>query len=212
MGPVVGRLHVIVNPTPVEPALDLAARVLDAGAPLLQVRVKDADDATVLRLAQPIVSLCVEHGAVAVVNDRADVCVAAGAHGVHGGAGDLPTSALRVVVGTDRLVGGTARTPDAARRAQEAGADYVGVGPVYATTSKTGLPEPIGPDMIRRVSGAVDIPVIAIAGITVERVPELLAAGAHGVAVIGAIAGADDPGRETRRFLTAIEATCGSAR
>jgi thiamine-phosphate pyrophosphorylase len=76
---------------------------------------------------------------------------------------------------------------------------------VFVTTSKAGLPDPLGTDTLARVAEAVEIPVIAIAGITVERVPEVLAAGAHGVAVIGAIASASDPGAQTRRFLRMLE-------
>jgi thiamine-phosphate pyrophosphorylase len=201
----VPRLHVIVVPTREDPALVLTRTVLDAGAPLVQIRVKGASDREQLRLVEPLVTLAHEFGARAVVNDRADVCVATRADGVHGGADDLGVAPMRAVVGADRLVGGTARDPATAAELAAAGADYLGVGPVYATTSKTGLPAPIGVATIERVVAATDVPVIAIAGITVERVTEVVGAGAHGVAVISAIVAAPDPGRETRRFLDALE-------
>lgn len=202
----VGRLHVIVNVSPDRDGRALADEVLRAGAPVLQIRAKGVDDRTRLALTEPLVERCHAHGARAVVNDRADVAVATAADGVHGGAEDLPVEALRRVVGAGRLVGGTARDAETADGCRRAGADYVGVGPVYATSSKRGLPDPLGPGAVERVVAAVDLPVIAISGVTVERVPELLAAGAHGVAVISAIADADDPAAETRRFLAVLEA------
>jgi thiamine-phosphate pyrophosphorylase len=197
-------LHVIVNPTAEERQLELAEAVLGAGAPLLQIRVKGASDRQRLALVAPLVELCHGHDALALVNDRADVCLATGADGVHGGADDLPVAALRRVVGADRLVGGTGRDPERARELEGEGVDYLGVGPAYATTSKAGLPDAIGPEMIAKVAGAVEVPVIAIGGVTVDRVAELRAAGAHGVAVIGAIASAPDPAVATRRFLDAL--------
>ncbi len=204
---IAGRLHVIVNPTIGDAADALTRAVLEAGAPVLQIRVKDVDDDHQrLWLTQPLVELAHRYGATAIVNDRADMAVVTDAEGVHGGANDLPCGAMRRVVGPDRLVGMTARTPEAAVAYQEAGADYVGVGPVYRSVTKAGLPEPLGTEVVEAVSSAVSIPVIAISGITVDRVPELLAAGAHGVAVIGSITAAEDPGAETRRFLEALEA------
>lgn len=199
----VPRLHVIVNPTPADPAIELAKQVLDAGAPLLQIRVKGVPDRERLALTGAIVALCREYGAASIVNDRADVCLAADATGVHGGAEDMPTPVLRALVGRDRIVGATARNATQSLVAEAGGADYVGAGPVYTTSSKNGLPEPFGTDVVRDVA-AWSIPVIAIGGVTPERVPDVLAAGAHGVAVIGAIADADDPAKATRAFLEAL--------
>jgi thiamine-phosphate pyrophosphorylase len=196
---------VIVDVAPDGSGAALVPVVAAAGAPLVQLRVKGGTDAERWLVADGCVGAASRYGTIVVVNDRADVCVAAGAHGVHGGLDDLPVRALRAVVGPDRLVGGTARDPETARAHEAAGADYVGVGPVYATTSKVGLPDPLGPQVIERVAAAVAIPVIAIAGITVARVREVVDAGAHGVAVIGAIASADDPATETRRFLDVLE-------
>jgi len=197
------RLHVIVNPTLDDPAIKLARMVLEAGAPLLQVRAKGVSDRERLALTGPIVALCREYGAMAIVNDRADLCLATDANGVHGGADDLPTTVLRSLVGRERVVGATARNATQSLAAEAAGADYVGAGPVYATSSKVGLPAPKGTDVVRDVAGW-SIPVIGIGGITPERVPEVVAAGAHGVAVIGAISDAEDPGAATRAFLEAL--------
>jgi thiamine-phosphate pyrophosphorylase len=204
--PPVPRLHVIVNVGPDGSGSELVSTVAAAGAPLVQLRTKGGSDAERLAVADGCVRAARAHGSIVVVNDRADVCVAAGAHGVHGGLDDLSIPALRAVVGPARLVGGTARDPETGRAHEAAGADYLGVGPVYATTSKEGLPDPIGLEVLARVVAAVTIPVIAIAGITVDRLPDVMAAGAHGVAVIGAIAAATDPAAEVRRFLAAVEA------
>ena len=183
----VPRLHVIVD------SLLLADAAFRGGAPAVQIRIKGGGDAAVLAECERIVASARGAGAVVIVNDRADIALAVGADGVHGGADDLPVAVLRRLVGPDALVGGTARDPETARRHQADGASYIGVGPVYATVTKAGLPDPLGPAGVEKVAAAVDIPVIAIAGVTVARVPELLDAGAHGVAVIGAVANATDP-------------------
>ncbi len=196
--PHVPRLHVLAN------SASLADAAFRGGAPAVQVRIKGTCDAGVLAACAPIVAAAQQAKAVVIVNDRADIALACGAHGVHGGAGDLPVAVLRELLGPDSLVGGTARDPDTALRHQADGASYVGVGPVYATATKAGLPEPLGPAGVEKVAAAVDIPVIAIAGITVARVPELLKAGAHGVAVIGAVAHAPDPAAATAELLEAL--------
>ncbi len=194
----VPKLHVIAD------RASLADAVLRGGAPAVQVRIKELSDAAILAECERIVAAAQEAQAVVIVNDRADIALAAGAHGVHGGADDLPVSVLRRLLGPDALVGGTARDPDTALRHQADGASYVGVGPVYATATKDGLPEPLGPAGVEKVAAAVGIPVIAIAGITAARVPELLDAGAHGVAVVGAVAHAADPAAATAELLEAL--------
>lgn len=172
----------------------------------MQVRIKGSSDASMLVECEQIVTAAHKTQALVIVNDRADIALAVGADGVHCGADDLPVSVLRRVLGPDALVGGTARDPDTALRHQADGASYVGVGPVYATATIDGLPEPLGPAGVERVAAAVDIPVIAIAGITASRVPEMLNAGAHGVAVIGAVAHAANPVEATAELLEALSA------
>ena len=194
----VPKLHVIAD------SVSLADAAIRGGAPAVQVRIKEASDAAVLAECQRIVAAAQRAQTVVIVNDRADIALAAGADGVHGGADDLPVAELRKLLGSNRLVGGTARYPDTALRHQADGASYVGVGPVYATATKGGLPDPLGPAGVERVAAAVDIPVIAIAGITAARVPELLDAGAYGVAVIGAVAHAVNPAAATAELLEAL--------
>ena len=201
----IARLHVIidVNGGLCDP-LALAQSVIAGGAPLLQVRCKQVSDRDAYEAAAQIAELCRAYGAECVVNDRADIALAIGAAGCHVGALDLGVGVIRRLMGVTALVGGTARDAATARRLQDEGADYVGVGPIYSTMSKTGLPDPLGPGVIRAVTSVVDVPVIAISGVTVARVPELLDAGAYGVAVIGAIARAADPRAATAEFVAAL--------
>lgn len=204
--PAIPRLHVLTDerPTPGD-VLAFTDAVLAAGAPLVQLRTKQRSDREWLQLAAAVAARCHAAGATCIVNDRADVAVAAGADGVHLGADDLPVAAARAVVGPDLLVGATARDPDQAAAAVADGADYLGVGPVFETTTKTGLPDPIGPAGLAAVARAVDVPVIGIAGITADRVADVLGAGAHGLAVTGAVSRAEDPGAAVTALLAAID-------
>lgn len=197
----VPRLHVITPPAVDVGVVDQAAQVLAAGAPLLQVRTKGPHDRARHEHTCALARLCRDAGAHVLVNDRVDLALAAGADGVHLGADDLPATVARRLLGPGAIVGATARDPDGARRAVDSGATYLGVGPVYATTTKDGLPDPMGPAGVEAVAMAVDVPVIAIAGVTAARVPELLDAGAWGVAVVGAVFGAPEPAAATTELL-----------
>jgi thiamine-phosphate pyrophosphorylase len=186
--------------------LDLIRTALDAGVPAVQLRAKAGTDGERLSLARSVVDLCRDAGAVCVVNDRVDLALASGADGAHVGPEDLPVADARRLLGPDLILGASARTPARAREVVAAGASYIGVGPCYRTASKDGLPGPIGPAGLKAVADAVAVPVLAIGGVTADRVPELLAAGAHGVAVIGAIADAVEPADAARALLTGLGA------
>jgi thiamine-phosphate pyrophosphorylase len=193
-----GRLHVLVD------SLLVAEAALEAGAPTLQVRLKSGTDADRYRLARAIAGRCRAADATCLVNDRVDLALAVGADGVHVGADDLPVPVVRRLVGDAALVGGTARDPETAARLVGEGASYLGVGPTFATSSKGGLPDPIGVEGVRAVVETVDVPVVAIAGITADTVDAVLAAGAWGVAVIGAVAEAPDPHVATHDLMVAV--------
>ena len=198
------RLQVITD------SLSIVDATLSVGAPAIQIRAKQLSDRSAYQLVLAAAARCRRAGAVCVVDDRVHVAAAAGAAlgfpvGAHVGATDLPVAAARAVLGPDAVLGGTARDPVAAQAVAAAGASYVGVGPTYHTTTKTGLPAPLGPDRVGAVAASVAIPVIAIGGITVERIPELLAAGITGVAVVGAVSHAADPAAATRALLAALE-------
>lgn len=205
----IGRLHLITPDTADPAVLDVTRTVLAAGVPVVQVRRKSGTDRERLAQLRSYVDACTSVGATCVVDDRVDLALAAGAAGVHVGADDLPVTEARRLLGPGAVVGGTCRDAEDARRAEAEGATYVGVGPVYASSTKVGLPEPMGPAGIERIAAAVSIPVIAISGITLERVPELLDAGVHGVAVVAAIYGAPDPVAAASGFLAALTAADG---
>ena len=188
------RLHVVTD------SLDVVRGAVGHGPVVIQVRVKTTDRAA-YALTVAALELCRPAGVLCLVDDRVGVALAAGADGVHVGADDLPVAAVRRVLGPDAVLGATCRTPEAARRAVADGATYLGVGPAFATSTKDGLPEPLGPARIAVVAASVpETPVIAIGGITAERV-ELLAT--YGVAAVSAIAA--DPAGATVAFLTALE-------
>ncbi|BCB86761.1 thiamine phosphate synthase [Phytohabitans suffuscus] len=201
------RLHLITDTRPGrEPLAVVAAALKVAGSGLaVQVRVEDgATDREAYELAARVRALCAEARATCLVNDRLHIALAVGADGGHVGALDLPVEAARRVLGPRAILGATAREPATAKAAVDGGASYLGVGPAYATTTKDGLPPPIGVEGIAAVAGAVGVPVIAIAGVTAERIPELRAAGAYGVAVIGALSAAPDPYRATEALRDAL--------
>lgn len=201
----VGRLHVLTDARGGPEALEVVAAAVAAGAPVVQVRHKNCTDRELHDFAARVVALCAGSPAQCLVNDRVDVALAVGADGTHLGADDLPLAAARRVAGPGHLLGGTARDPEQARRLVAEGADYLGVGPAYRTATKSGLPEPIGPVGVGAVARAVEVPVIAIGGVSAERVGELLAAGAWGVAVVDAVSGVADPAAATRRMLAELD-------
>lgn len=207
------RLHVITDTRdpiakpfgPLHEPLIAVEAALAAGARLVQVRPEDHyTDRAAFDLAAAITALCDQYGAVCLINDRVHIAQAVGAHGVHLGADDLPIDAARRILPAAAIIGGTARDPESARAARRAGATYLGIGPVWGTTTKVGLPQPIGLEGLAAVCEAVDLPVIAIGGITAERAALCREAGAHGVAVVGAIASAEDPGLATAELLEAV--------
>ena len=202
----IGRLHVITDHRPDRDTLVVVEAALEAGAPVVQVRAKALGDRALYELTCRVVELCAARDVTCIVNDRVDVALAAGAHGVHVGADDLPVAVARRVLGPDRIVGATARDPETARAHQAAGASYIGVGPCFATSTKKGLPDPIGCAGVRAVSAAVTIPVIAIAGVTAGRVSQLVASGAYGVAVVGAVWDAVDPHAAVGELVACLDA------
>ncbi|MFZ6003092.1 MAG: thiamine phosphate synthase [Actinomycetota bacterium] len=206
----IGRLHVITDTRAGRNPLVVVDAALRAGAPVVQVRGKDLTDRELYELTCRVADRCAAHGATCVVDDRVHVAQAAEVAGVHVGDQDLPVAAVRGLLGPEAVLGATARDPMTARAHEAAGATYLGVGPAYATSTKAGLPAPIGTAGVGRVARAVAIPVIAIAGVTAGRVPELLAAGAYGVAVIGALSDADNPFAATEHLLRAIDKAVGS--
>ena len=176
---------------------------LAAGLRGVQLREKDLLVRDLLDLASTMRAATRRHGARLIVNDRADVALAAEADGVQRTHESLPVAALRVVSGR-LLVGASVHSLADARGAADEGADFLVFGPVYDTPSKRAYGPPQGLEALRRVAGEIARPVLAIGGITPGRVPEVLAAGAAGVGVISAILAAERPVDATRAFLDAL--------
>lgn len=165
-----------------------AEAAVRGGATMVQLRLKDADARTQVEVARRLVAVL---PVPVIVNDRLDVAMAAGAAGVHVGADDLPVSAVRAAAPVDFIVG--ASVGNDAEVALAAGADYVGVGPVYATGSKADAGRAIGVSEMVRLALACRIPAVAIGGITADNVAPVIESGVAGVAVIRALMGAPDP-------------------
>jgi thiamine-phosphate pyrophosphorylase len=197
------RLHLVTGDRPLE-TVRAAARLAPAKQLAVQVRVDDrVTDRDAFSLTLAVLDVCRAYGVLCLVNDRLHIAVAADADGAHVGADDLPVAAARTVLGPAAVLGATCRTPADGSAAVAAGATYLGVGPAFATSTKSGLPDPIGPGGVGSVARAVPgTPVIAIGGVTPSRVRELRKAGAYGVAVVGAFA--RDPERATVDFCAAL--------
>lgn len=181
--------------------VDVVRAALRGGAPAIQLRMKDGPAREMAHLAEALLAETRRAGALLFVNDRVDVALAAGADGAHVGQEDLPVAAARRIVPPGFLLGVSAETAELARRAEADGADYVGVGPVYATGSKADAGDAVGVGRMAEVAAAVRIPAVGIGGITIENARPLLEAGAAGIAVISAVMRADDPEAAARALL-----------
>lgn len=181
---------------------DILSAALAAGAPAIQIRDKEADARELLQLCDALLPRVRLHGACVFVNDRLDVALAANADGVHLGPDDLPVEAARRVAPPGFLIGYSTDDPEAARQAQRDGADYIGCGAVFGTTTKAeAADERIGVERLDEVARAVSIPVVGIGGINPSNVSEIAHTAAAGVAVVGAVMTAPDPGTAVRRLL-----------
>ncbi|MEX0856246.1 MAG: thiamine phosphate synthase [Gemmatimonadota bacterium] len=180
---------------------DVVGAALEAGAPAIQLREKGMGARELVEVGRPLRRLTRRYGALFIANDRVDVALVLEADGVHLGPDDLPVSMVRRVTPPGFLIGYSTDDPDEARRAEREGADYLGVGTVWKTESKAHAGEAIGPEGLARVASTVSIPVVGIGGIHVERAPLLAGSGAAGIAVIGAVMGAPDPGMATEHLL-----------
>jgi len=186
------------------PPADVVEECLAAGLRAVQLREKDLEARDLLALADTLREATQRHGARLIVNDRADVALAAGADGVQRTHSSLPVSALRAITPGGFLVGASVHSEAEARGAASEGADFIVFGPVYDTASKRRYGPPQGLAALEAVARAVARPVLAVGGLTPDRVAEVLAAGAAGVAVIGAIYAAPRPADAAKAFLDAL--------
>lgn len=184
--------------------MDQIAAAIDGGAGIVQLREKHLDHDAFLKEAKRFVALCREKGAVSIINDDVDIALAADADGVHVGQEDLAAGRAREVLGPDKIVGVSAHNVDEALAAQAAGADYLGVGAAFSTGTKTDA-KPITRETIHAVTAAVEIPAVAIGGITRENLPQLSGCGLAGVAVVSALFAQPDVKAAARELLALSE-------
>jgi thiamine-phosphate pyrophosphorylase len=186
---------------------------LRGGVDIVQLRCKDAPDDRILAAAARFAALCRAHGALFILNDRPELVVPAGADGVHVGQDDAPVAEARVLVGPERIVGLSTHSPAQIEAARSTDADYIGVGPVYATPTKPGRPA-VGLELVAEAAAQATVPWFAIGGIDAANVGAVRGAGARRIAVVRALTEADDPratARALRAAITAVEAVGGRA-
>jgi thiamine-phosphate diphosphorylase len=185
--------------------IEIAKKVLAGGAGIIQLRGKGLSSKDLLREAREIGRHAREAGAVFIVNDRADIALLSDADGVHLGQVDLPLPEARKILGKEKLIGVSTHNLEQAVKAEREGADYIGFGPVFATDTKADAEEAKGLQALRAVKKGVKIPVVAIGGINLENLKDIIEAGADGAAVISAVAKAENIEGATRRFIEAFK-------
>lgn len=194
--------------------VDLAKLAVTGGAPIVQLRDKEATSRQILHWAQAIRELTWRSKALFIVNDRTDIALASDADGVHLGDDDLPVPIARRLLGAGKIIGRSVANEQEALQAVAEGADYVSVGSVFATATKPDAGEPVGLEMVRRVRQALPegYPLVAIGGITLQNAAAVFEAGADVVAVVSAFACADDPVAAVQKFMSLWERLRGGER
>ena len=202
----IGVLHVITDTTLQSrfTHAELAELAIAGGADTVQFRQKSGTTRELITTAQSIQTACAQHKVPLIVNDRADIALAVGATGAHFGQDDMPVSIGRQILSTTAIIGASARTEEKILAAISEGADYIGFGPIYGTTSKPDAETAKGLDRLRRMCEIADCPVIAIGGITVQTAGDVIRAGAHGIAVISAVCAHSEPTVATQALLNEI--------
>jgi len=201
-----------VNPS--RSHLDIARAAVAGGASVLQLRDKEATTRQLLEWARAIRDLTLRTGTLFIVNDRVDIALAADADGVHVGDDDMPVPVARRLLGSGKIIGRSVANEEEALRAVAEGADYVSIGSVFATSTKPDAGEPVGVDMVKRVRQVLppDFPLVAIGGINLQNAASVFEAGADAVAVVSAVACADDPVAVVRQFHQLWEKIRGGER
>jgi thiamine-phosphate pyrophosphorylase len=209
---VLPRLYVILDAALVTvPEIEIAQDLAAAGVRLLQYRNKTASARQLLRSSRGLAEALLPYGVTFFVNDRSDVACLAGASGVHVGQEDLDVEQARSLVGPDKYVGVSTHNFEQFRRAADSSADYIAVGPVFATKSKANPDPIIGTTFVRQVRSLTNKPILAIGGITLDRAAEVIEAGADSVAVISDILGAPDPGKRAAKYIELLGAANNAA-
>jgi thiamine-phosphate diphosphorylase len=182
----------------------IAEKLCAGGAKLLQLRVKNLPSREYLAIAREVKAICHRAGCLLIINDRADIALAVDADGVHVGQEDLPLVAARKVLGSNKIIGVSTHDLQQAQTADRDGADYIGFGPMYGTTSKTTGYTARGLDQLREIRARVHLPIVAIGGITTDRASATLTAGADAIAMISDLVLAKDITTKVQETLAQI--------
>lgn len=203
------RLYFITDSTPYEEDefLRRVEQGLKGGATLLQLREKDKSTLEYIELAEKVHDIAKRYDVPLIIDDRADVALAIDAEGVHVGTSDMPVAAARRLMGADKIVGATAKTVERAKEAYEAGADYLGVGAIYPTTTKVKTIL-TSTDTLSDICRAVPIPVNAIGGLNRDNIDILKGIPIAGICVVSAIMKADDPARAAAELAARAGELC----
>jgi thiamine-phosphate pyrophosphorylase len=203
---VLPRLYAIVDPswTGGRPAIELCEELLQAGVRLIQYRDKQASALNIFATCSGLARSVRACDGLFIVNDRADIALAAGAEGVHVGQEDLPVEMARTVMGPDRCVGVSTHNLSQVRKADASPADYVAFGPIFETRSKERPDAVVGLEGLREARKATAKPLVAIGGITAENARQVIEAGADAVAVIHDLIAAPNPAARGREFLRVL--------
>jgi thiamine-phosphate pyrophosphorylase len=204
----IGKLHVLTDAILQTrySHLELAELAIAGGADTIQFRQKEGSTREMICVAEEMQGLCRRAGVTFLVNDRVDVAIAAHADGVHLGQSDFPIHLARKLLGDEAVIGGSAGNLEEARKCLAEGADYVGFGPVYATTSKNDAGSASGLGLLGQIVREIPLPIIAIGGITADNIPLVMETGAYGVAVISAVCCQSDPLDAARCLRGLLEA------
>ncbi len=204
----VGHLHVITDESIQSrySHVEIAEAAIAGGADTIQFRDKSLSTRKLIETAEALRAVCAPSGVPLIINDRADVALAVDADGVHLGRSDLPVAAARNLLGPEKIVGGTAGTLEEAIEAERAGADYVGFGHIYPTSSKDKPGGAKGPESLLDICNTLSIPIIAIGGIDHGNFAPVIDAGAWGIAVIGAVCASEDPEAAAALLKNGIDA------
>jgi thiamine-phosphate pyrophosphorylase len=186
--------------------VELAGLAIAGGADTIQFRQKEGATRQMIRVAEQLRALCKRAGVTFIINDRVDVAIASHADGVHLGQDDFPIPLARKLLGEGAIIGGSAGSMDEARKCLLEGADYIGFGPVYPTTSKEDAGPAAGLGLLKQIVEAIPLPIIAIGGITAGNTPPVIQAGVHGIAVISAVCCQSDPAEAAKCLRRLLEA------
>lgn len=185
--------------------LGLISEAVEGGATLIQLRGKMWSTREFLEIGVKVRKMLETKNVPLIINDRVDIALGCRAAGAHLGQEDMPLPCARKILGKTKLIGISVNSPEEAIAAEKEGADYVGVGPVFATSSKVDLQPLLGLEGLKKIRVKVKIPILAIGGITVANAGQVISAGADGVAVISAIAASTNPRQAANKLIESIE-------